>query len=73
MEQWTRATTTLPDDEFEGCSRKVLVCRQRRLYEEQPDIFIAWYDYERQQWRNNFGDLDNVVYWMPLPEPPKEW
>lgn len=34
------------------------------------DRHIAWYDFEREQWRNNYGEIKGVTHWANLLEPP---
>lgn len=35
-------------------------------------MYLAWYDNEIGRWASNeWGFLDAVTHWMPLPEPPE--
>jgi hypothetical protein len=38
-----------------------------------PVIEVAYYDYERKQWRARYGKLSGrVTHWQRLPAPPVE-
>jgi hypothetical protein len=32
---------------------------------------IAWFDFDRGEWRNNYGTIENVTHWMDLPPDPQ--
>lgn len=68
---WTVADYP-PTNKWGGHSEQVLICIKKQ-YQAQPDMQLAYYDHDRGQWRNNFGPIENVIYWRPLPEPPKSW
>lgn len=37
------------------------------------DVFIANYDEQFKEWRDDEGRIHNITYWMPLPEPPVKY
>lgn len=34
------------------------------------DYHIAWFDFYRDQWRNGYGEIPNVICWTDLPPRP---
>lgn len=65
---WIPVTERLPDKSVGDCSGEVLV-------NGDGIIVIGWYDYADKEWSaEDYFRLNNVVAWMPLPEPykPKE-
>lgn len=70
--QWISVNDRLPTE----CSRRYLVLR--KLSFKDTDDFITDFGYYESDgsWTSfdpEWGDypLNNVVYWMPIPEPPK--
>ena len=35
------------------------------------DFFKRWMIYQTAEYDNEFGELEGVTHWQPLPEPPK--
>ncbi|WP_368043047.1 DUF551 domain-containing protein [uncultured Gemmiger sp.] len=60
MSDWISVKDRLPKQQTE-----VLAFRRGIMY-------LAWYDNEIGRWASDeWGILDAVTHWMPLPEPPE--
>lgn len=42
------------------------------LFFGRDGFFIGWYGYLMKKWRSDeFGEVQEVTHWMPLPTPPE--
>ena len=63
-QQWISVKDRLPEDGVD-----VIVCTNRN----GRTVEFAYYRYQRKAWfRSCILLIPDVLYWMPLPEPPKE-
>lgn len=62
MSDWINITDKMPVDKYNGASERVLVATKTQYQPIVRNVLIAWYDYDRQEWRDPFGAL--AIIWQ---------
>lgn len=69
--EWIPASQ-LPENVDYGWSESMIVV-QFGPNDLRPFRLLASYDHSRSQWRTASGPVENITYWQPLPDLPKEY
>jgi len=60
LDEWISVKASLPEE-----GQHVLV------FNEFGCMTVAYYDSYIKEWQSDIGRIYNIIYWQPLPEPPK--